>query len=120
MSSPVVSEVEDALEVTTIEVADSTNIETREWDIISPLSDTTRRRSPGILPMIRHNLISASTARSLDYPRSKATADLPEKASEALFLDGYDSDGLLPNIPDMEEDLRALEDYSNTPIGREV
>ena len=114
------TEVVGVLEVSTVIVADSPNGETRENEIISPLSDATKMRSPGLPNTIRHNLIPTSS-RSLDYSSpSKVTASLPENVSEALFLDGYDSDGLLPNIPDMQEDLSALEDYSNIPIGREV
>ena len=70
--------------------------------------------------VLQHNLMLSSTTRSLNHsPTTNVTARLPEDVSEALFCDGYDSDGKLPNIPDMEDDLQALEDYNNMPIGRE-
>ena len=119
MDGPVVPDVESALEVNTIEINHAPNGDIRNSGIISSLSETTTARNHGAASMIRHDLILGATPRPLEYPASKVTALLPENESEALFLSGYDSDGLLPNIPDPDEDLEALEDYSSTPIGRE-
>ena len=35
-------------------------------------------------------------------------------------MEGYDSDGLLPDHPNKEDDLAQLEDYNDIPIGREL
>ena len=111
-------EVRNVLENTTVDVTNDTNGETGECGLISPLSEATSNRRGPERPVVQHNLMLSSTTRSLNYsPSTNVTARLPEDVSEALFCDGYDSDGKLPNIPDMEDDLQALEDYNNMPIG---
>ena len=60
------------------------------------------------------------TRPSINSIPVNVTASLTEDASEAVFFNGYASDGMLPNIPDMADELRALEDYNNMPIGLEV
>ena len=124
MSTSEAPEIGKTLQVSTVDVANSTIGETRECDIISPISNAIKSRSfirsLGPPLMIEHNLISNDSPQSLEYSPSKAAAKLPEDLSGTLFLEGYNSNGLLPNIFDIQEDLLTLEDYINIPVGQEV
>ena len=48
----------------------------------------------------------------LEYSHSRVTSSLPEDASKELFLNGCNSHGLPPDIPDVDGDMWASEDYS--------
>ena len=121
MSNTNTSEVGAFLEVSTVQVVDPTNQDSRESDIISPLyTNTGERKSPD---QIQNDLISPTppvTTRFLDHPTSNVTILLLEYQSELLFLDGYGSNSLLPVNLNMEDDFAKLEECSNVPIEREV
>ena len=101
---------------------------------ISPLTITPVRRSVGRgITRVIDNIISfcyatspakrvrpTATARVLTFPPPvAASVSIPESILEKLYCDGYDSDGLLPDIPDPAIELKELEVYNNIPVGGE-
>ena len=66
------------------------------------------------------NETRVGAARILDFsPSLEGVSTIPVHASESLFDDGYDSDGLMAVNYDLNRELNDLEEYYNIDMGLE-
>lgn len=128
MNINVPQEVRDALEGVIVGAVSNDNEEATKNDDISPVSETLMRtvtiRSVDKLPTVVEGTQNNNAARVLEFPSTAVDNNvgavlLSEEISESLFLDGYDSDGLLHCYVDQGEDLIKLEQYNSTQPGKE-
>ena len=108
--------------------ADTTNAAPTDTPEISPLNDTPVRsnsdqRSSHVPPIIINQRATVA-ARSLCFPPVSPDdivtggSILTEAHAEYIFSKGYDSDGELPFLGDLDGDIEKLDAYNSIEIGR--
>ena len=133
MISDVSEEVKEILEGVWRGIVRRDREEEEKCDVVSPLTLTPVRRSADrggtrVIDTIVSfcyatpcpgNSGATVTPRVLNFPPPPAVKiSIPERISEKLYLDGYDSDGRLPCMPcDPAIELMELEAYNSIPVG---